>query len=257
MRMQDLKKTLKGMLGDDSRPIVVFSSMWPFFYEINLPKEEILRIVLDLLIEITGGNRSLLMPTFTRGYQDGRFYLDSEPSLTGILTERFRQLDNAKRSLSAFFSFSSVGCDTDAFVKLKPEYAWGEGSVYHWMEEKNVHFLMLGTHPTACSYLHRMEWLSRDKINYRYVKRFEGEIIDKNRRIHMVENLYVRTLNPEVENDFTIILDALKKGGMKIECLDGISIAEMGAQAMKKVYLSILQDDPFITVKNRASFEEV
>lgn len=255
MKICDLKDTIEKLLsGSGKNPIVVFTAAWPFLRALEAPPKDIPQLLLDLLREIAG-DRDLVMPTFTRGYKDGVCNLDEEKSLTGIVSDMLRQLPESRRSLSAFFSFSIIGPGAGELVGLKPENGWGDHSTYDWMEKRNASFLMVGTHPTHCSYLHRMEWLAREHINYRYVKTFNGTIIRDGEHHDMVENLYVRCLEPNMVNDFTNIFDLLLAGGMEVVKLDRISIAHMNAANMKESFLAALLKDPYISVKNREDFE--
>ncbi len=255
MKIEEFRQTVEKLIGHDKRPVVIYSALWPFMKALESRAKEVPHTILNLLIDIVGPRRSLLMPTFASGYKNGICNLDREPSTTGLLSELFRKLPQTKRSPSAFFSYNILGPQTHEFVSLRPQYAWGESSVYEWMELKNVHFLMLGTHPTHCSYLHRVEWLNREIISYRYNKRFEGVLIREGMEIPMQETLYVRSLNPNVVNDFTVIEDDLRQGGMTVEMLDGIHMAHMMAKDMKKTYMPLLKKDPLLTVRNRAEFE--
>lgn len=252
---EQLKEVLQGLLGQSSQPVVVFSATWPFSRVLGMSGMVVSNTLLSLLQEIIGENRSLLMPSFARGYRNGIAELDTEPSTTGMLSEHFRQCPQTIRTLSAFFSYNVLGPDDNLLFSLRPEHAWGDGSVYHWMEENNARFLMLGTHPTHCSYLHRVEWLLRDKINYRHLKTFTGEIHYRGQIVPMKETLLVRSLEPEMINDFTIIQDILLDGGMTQTSLNGIAISAMDAKDMCQAYWKALNQDPYLTVKNRELFE--
>jgi len=258
MKAERLRETLEVLIGSDARPVVTYAALWPFMRAMEeIPVNDIPQTILNLLINVVGSNRSLLMPTFASGYKNGICNLDKEPSTTGLLSELFRKHPQTRRSLSAFFSFNILGPETPGVVSLQPKNAWGDGSMYEWMEKNNVHFLMLGTHPTSCSYLHRMEWLNRDIINYRYDKRFEGILLREGTEYPVQETLYVRSLNPPVINDYTVIYNDLKKGGMSVVMLDGVYIAHMRAEDMKNVYMKLLKKDPFLTVQNRCEFESL
>jgi len=258
MKLKQLREIISELIEGDNAPVVVYAAVWPFMRMLNLQGENISETILTLLFNlIVDKKRILMMPSFTGGYKNGVCNLDLEPSSTGALSEFFRKMPDVKRTLSAFFSFAVFDDDTalsHEILNLKPTNAWGEGSVYHWMEEKNVHFLMLGVHPTHCSYLHRMEWLAKDKIIYRHDKSFQGTIIRENTKINMSEILYVRAPKPEAINDFTTILPVLKNNGMKQNFIDGVSISHMRAIDMKNAFLPLLNEDPLTVIKNRNDF---
>ena len=252
--LKSVEVAIKEAIGDDNRPVVVYSSMWPFLKEMKQNDLAAVEKLVDILLDVIG-ERSILMPTFTGGFVDGICDLDSENSSTGILTELFRKLPGVKRTLSAFFPFSVYGEAIDEVYNLKPMTAWGDGSLYEWMELRDVCFLLLGTQPTQCSYLHRFEWLARNKINYRFNKTFKGKLIRDGISQEVEETLYVRELSPPVVNDFTTLQPFLEKIGPKTASINGVSIASYHAQELLTNVFPVFQNDPLLTVKNRNDYE--
>jgi aminoglycoside N3'-acetyltransferase len=252
--LKSVSAAIHKAISDDDRPVVVFSSAWPFLKVMNESNEDGVKKLLDIIIDAVG-DRGLLMPTFTNGYHGGFCDLNQESSSTGVLSECFRKRSDTLQTLSAFFSFSVLGKIADEVIYLKPRYAWGEGSLYEWMEQRDVCFLLLGTHPTHCSYLHRMEWLARDVINYRFNKEFNGVLIKGGFSIELHETLFVRRMDPPVLHDFTVLLPFLECAGMKKQIVNGISVASYYAKSSMKYLLPAIQKDPYLTVINRYDYE--
>lgn len=237
---------------DDGRPVVVYAAIWPLARLLGTRDRALPDQLAARLEAIVGDDRSLLMPTFVSGYTNGLCNLDTAPSHTGQLSEAFRQRPGVRRTVSAFFPFAVRGPNADAVIALRPQQVWGDGSLYEWFERTNARFLLLGTHPTHCSYLHRMEHLVG--VPYRYEKTLPGTVRHEGQEFTLAEELYVRTLNPLAINDFTVVADALAAGGMKTRFIDGLPVSEMGAVAMRDAFLPILQADPLCVVQNRNDF---
>lgn len=252
--LKELNSALRKLLGNDNRPVVVFSSAWPFFRAIGRGTPGDVEELLDVVIDAVG-QRSLLMPAFSGGYRDGICDLDSTPSSTGVLSEAFRRREGNVRTLSAFFSFSARGPAIDEVADLMPIDAWGDGSIYHWMELQNVRFLMLGTDPTHCSYLHRIEWLLRDVIPYRYLKAFDGTLRRDGKDIQCREQLFVRCLTPEAENDFAVLKGLLDTGGMVTTTVQGVPLALYDSQQVLHSVFPAMKRDPLLTVINKDNFK--
>lgn len=249
-----VRALVRDSVGEGSHPVVVYSSAFPFMREMRQSNPAAVETLLDTLLEAVG-TRTLLMPAFTGGFREGMVDLDSEPSTTGLLSEAFRHRPGVRRTRSAFFSFSVAGPDADEVLALAPNDAWGEGSVYEWMERRDACFLMFGTHPTHCSYLHRFEWLARDVVNYRFDKPFVGAAMQSGVRSALAETLYARRLDPPVVNDFTVLLPHLYQAGMRHTVLNGVSVAAYRAQAiLHRIYPSLRQD-PLLVVQNRQDYE--
>lgn len=254
--INELSNYLQEILKGDDRPIVVFSSAWPFFRAIGHSDNKVVEELLQIIIDATAES-SLLMPTFSNGYNNGICDLDTAPSTTGVISDAFRRRDDTMRTLSAFFSFSVMGSAIPEVFDLMPKDAWGDGSIYHWMELKNARFLMLGVDPTHCSYLHRIEWLLRDLISYRYVKTFKGILYRKNINIQCRERLFVRHLNPEAINDFTGLNGTIKKSGIKTTFIRGIPVTLYDANQILTLVLPLMEKDPFIAISNKNDFKEL
>jgi len=256
MSISHFQDFMTRILPEGEEPVVIFSSVWPLLKMLPDDPQRNLNKILNVLLSLCLPKRSLLMPSFPRGYnQQGVCNLDHDPSTTGILSEAFRLYPGVRRSVSAFFPYCILGPHQEEVVALKPMDAWGDGSLYEWMENKNALFLMLGSHPTHCSYLHRMEWLAKDFLSYRYERKKMGKVIWEGQEMHLEENLYVRSLNPPVVNDFTVLQPCLIQGGMKLDFFENIPVATMYAQDMKKVFERILRQDPLVVVKNRSDYE--
>jgi aminoglycoside N3'-acetyltransferase len=252
---EELFTVLRDILDNDDRPIVVFSSAWPFFRAVGRANPGVVDELLQVIIDVAE-KRTLLMPAFTGGYRDGICDLDITPSSTGVISEAFRLKQETVRTLSAFFSFSVSGAAIDQVKNLMPADAWGEGSVYHWMELNNARFLMLGTDPTHCSYLHRIEWLLRDVIPYRYEKIFTGVLRRDGKSIQSQEKLLVRSLKPEAMNDFTPLKGLLKSAGMLAATVQGVPIYLYDVQLVLRSVLPAMRNDPLIAIINKNDFRE-
>lgn len=252
--LDTVKSAVRDAVGDDQRPVVVFSSAWPFLRAMGANDLRSVEQLLDALLEGIG-HRTVLMPTFTDGFVNGRCDLDTGSSSTGVITECFRKRPGSRRTLSAYFSFAATGRDLPEFIDLRPADAWGDQSLYEWMERRDVCFLMFGTHATHSSYFHRAEWLLRKQIAYRYPKTFRGSVTREGRGIELEETLFVRRLDPPVVNDFTVLLPALDSAGLRRRTIEGIGISSHYAQPAMAAILDALERDPYLLVKNRRDYE--
>ncbi len=256
MRMtpEVLRGPLHDLVAGDDRPVAVFSALWPLARATRRPVEtlcdEVCRVLLDL-----GESRTLLMPAFAGGFNDGVCNLDEAPSQTGALTEHFRLRPGVRRSVCAFFSFAVTGPDAEEVVSLRPAQAWGTGSLYEWMYDRDVHIVTVGLHPTHCSYTHYAEWLARERIPYRYEKTFSGEVVHEGRRFPLEQTLLVRNLDPPAHNDFTWLLDTYLENGMRTSVIDGVTLSDIGARAKIDAILQCLERDPLALLENRRDFE--
>ena len=230
---------------DIHRPLVAYTSIWPFLRHFQIGADDLAQSIIESLLKYYP---NLLMPTFTNGYIDGVCNLDSAKSQTGYLSEVYRTKYNTIRTLSGFFSFAVSGLYSNELAQLQPLHAWGDNSLYHWLEQSDALAIMIGTHPTHVSYIHRIEWLYKDKISYRIEKYFEGTLIRSNKNISISENLFVRA-NNKIENDFTHLLEPFKEEGMKIYEISGIPISFIEVRAIKRICNEIINKNPLSFLK--------
>lgn len=254
MKPAALRAALTELIAADDRPVAVFAALWPIARATATAPVDLARSLAEFFIAVAG-SRTVMMPTFTNGFVDGECNLDEEPSTTGLLSEQFRTSPSVRRTRSAFFSFAVAGPDAAALVALAPEEAWGEGSLYAWMYERDALVLTLGVHPTHCSYSHYAEWLRRDVVAYRYAKSFAGDLVHEGVRAPFRETLWVRQRDPAPVNDFTPFLESYLERGMRVTELDGIRMSAFGARAKADLLAEHIARDPLAVVSNREEFE--
>lgn len=253
--LTEIASTIRELIPADSRPVVVYPSSWPFLRQMGKSDRDAVESLVTCTLEALG-DRTVLMPTFTRGFTNGVCDLDQESSITGVMTECFRRRPGVQRTLSAYFSFAVSGSHHPELLELQSQHAWGPGSSYEWMELQDACFLMLGTHPTHCSYLHRLEWLAREMVSYRFDKSFEGQIIRSGVSHAFKETLFVRRLDPPVVMDFSPLEPGLRDAGMRQRMVAGASLATYDVASVLKWVLPLVRRDPWAIVKNRTDYQQ-
>jgi aminoglycoside N3'-acetyltransferase len=231
-------------LAGESRPIVVYSGLWTMARAWGMPLQDLVDGLMARIQDVAGSDRTLLMPTFTKGYIDGFIDLDMQPGTTGVLAECMRKMPGTGRTKSAFFSFAVRGPDRDALCALHPEHAWGEGSVYAWMEDRDAVCVTVGVAPQVISAIHRVEWLCRDVIDYRFSKRIVGEVRHHGVRQPLEEQLFVRRLDPPVRNDFDAALVPLGSAGLRSIDVDGVMLASVSTKAIVNTLVPVVRKQP-------------
>lgn len=256
MNFDELVTLLRRMLPDDDRPVLAYTGLFALARAFPPPPEAVPKRVLDSLLEAVGVERTLLLPTYTRGYSDGFIDLDATPCTTGMVNELFRRMPGTRRTRSAFFSFAARGPDASELAELRPAEAWGEGSLFDWVARRNTQVVMLGVPWSMCSFLHYAEWVCN--VPYRYRKEFAGECFVEGRREPLVETLFVRSLDPVVENAWPGLDELLAPHGMVSTPIGRSQLASADARAILDAVVPILRRDPFTFVRDperlRATF---
>lgn len=242
---------MRELIPVEDSPIVVHSGIWPLLGGIDVPREIFAEKILETLLDVVGCQRTILMPAFTAGYADGFIDLDTSPTKLGVINEVFRKIPGVSRTLSAFFSFSVLGPQATEVVSLRPEAIWGDGSLYEWFEKTNTRCLLLGVSRTTFSYLHRLEWLVRDRIPYRYQKTIEGRVRYRGQEFQLKEGLFVRDLTYSVDNSWVEYDDVMTQRGMRSFRVGHGLVSTMTTLEFNEILFPYIKKDPFAFVKNR------
>ena len=158
----------------------------------------------DALIAAVGSEGTILMPTspnnvFQLNYIQNTPFFDvlNSPSKTGAITEYFRTLPNAKRSLHPTEPVSAIGklaeyYTKDHFNQLTP---YNKYSPFYRISEQKGKILYVGvTLSMAGTNLHTLEDAVDFKFPVYYPTEFEIDVIDEKGKKHRVKT---KVHNPE------------------------------------------------------------
>ena len=161
-----------------AKNIIIIADLKKFILINKLSLEDII-LFLRYIVEIFLKNKkSIIFPTFINpSLNRGVVNLDSQKSSSGILSEVFRKMPGVKRTINPFFSYSIIGESQKSFININPKYDWSKISHLGWMEKNNISSIILGTFPENNPIVHRMEFINKNKVKYRDIKRFKNKII--------------------------------------------------------------------------------
>lgn len=162
------------------------------------------RVLRDVFVD-----RELLIPTFNYDFcRDGVYDVDKSKGQIGAfstyMTEHYPHL----RTLTPVFNFCLFGADS--FSRRQIINPFGADSVFAQLHARKGTVAFLGAGFEANTFLHFVE--ESAQIEYRYIKVFEGEIIESGKRTPWKIDYRVR---PQVEGaaeyDWRRILKDLEK----------------------------------------------
>jgi aminoglycoside N3'-acetyltransferase len=254
MIIESILTDLERVIGDRRENIVFYTAIWPLLRISGKSPQILIRELCANFIERFPGS-TLLMPTFTPGLDNnGICNLDKSPSCSGVLSEYFRNYPGVQRTRSAFFSFAVHGPNSEKIMSLRPQEAWGHGSLYEWIFEQDASIVTLGLHPTHSSYGHYGEWLNKKHITYRQDKTFAGTLISNNEELAYSETLFIRRRKPEPVNNFTGLLQGYIEAGMRISSPSGFTISCISSRKKIEVVNNAINQDPLALIANKELF---
>lgn len=135
------------------------------------------RTVLAGIHAVIGAEGTLVVPTFTYSFPDGKeFDVRSAPSTCGLFTEFVRTHAGARRSLEPCVSVAALGARAAELTADAPENAYGPGCFWERLLAAggvicNFNF------DAGSTFLHYAERLQR--VPYRFDKTFSGTVVDE------------------------------------------------------------------------------
>lgn len=196
---------IKKILGKKPSFVVFHSSLANLGYDYNINKNEIYNCFKNLIND----GWSFAFPSFTFSFCKNKYFSPiKSKSETGILADLILEnFHNAYRSICPIYSFVIIG-DKKKFKKYS-KTTFGVNSIFEYFEKINAKILMAGVDWNYCTQFHRYEELS--EVPYRYYKNFKGKLQIDTKIENIEKQMYVRKKKFEHTNDFSELINALKK----------------------------------------------
>jgi aminoglycoside 3-N-acetyltransferase len=189
----DLLDALKRVQAHEANILYIHSGLSFGIPNPEIPKNEILRILLDTILALNVP--TICVPTFTFSFCNGEdFDVQNSRSKMGALNEFIRKQPGTIRSVDPLMSVALIGQDTDLALGIG-HASIGVNSTFDKLHSRdNVRFLFLGTRPGDCfTYMHFIEKFFN--ADYRYDRDFTGNIIDGGKSYPDTFTLFVRYRN--------------------------------------------------------------
>jgi aminoglycoside 3-N-acetyltransferase len=211
---QDFYDAVKDVVLPDDEVIVIYAGIWSFAHNFGGEIGKIPDMMLDVIEDVVGKERTLLFPSFCASdfVKHGEFDLTQTlPRESGVLSKYALKRKGYVRTYQPLHSFLVRGPRAQEILDLPCTSSWGEDSVLAWMGSVNARILALGMpFHQACSYFHKIE--EELKVPYRYFKSFRGIMYDKGNIIGPCKEVkYSYSLNCPLDYDFSIITSQLYK----------------------------------------------
>ena len=152
---------------------------------------------------------NLWMPTFNYDFTKSlQFDVKKDLSQVGLLNNHFLKQSDW-RTKTPVFSFCGTGV-----IPLKESIniynPFDFGSEFDKLYKTNSVYSFYGTNISCCTLIHFAEYISK-KVNYRYLKQFNGIVISDDVKSNVALNYFVCPLNPRPTYDWLKIKNDLVK----------------------------------------------
>lgn len=172
----------------------------------KITREEFLGSFIKALKKTVGESGNIIMPAFSYSFCKREIFdPETTPSTVGILTEYFRKLKGASRSIDPIFSVAAIGPDKEYFIDVGTN-CFGKNSIFEKLYDKNVKIIFLGK-TFDITYMHFVE--QKYGVTYRFIKKFKGKIKIGNDFKEFIFDYNVRPLDKNINYDLEGIADFL------------------------------------------------
>lgn len=199
--------------------------------------------LLEALKEVVGEEGTVLIRAFNWDFCHGvPFHYQKTPSRVGSLGNAALKRPDFKRTKHALYSWCVWGKYQEQLTEMDPVDAFGDDSIFAFLEEHNASLLRLGSVTVSgLTSMHRAE--QRANIPVRFIKNFTGLYTgaDEVRR-EKTYSMFVRNLDYHIRVREEILTENLRrKGVIEEHCYDGVNIDRVDLRAAgKAVYQDIL-----------------
>lgn len=210
-------------------------------------KTVLMRSLAEVLEKSVGEEGTVVMPTFSYSFCKGETYDRAQTrSTVGALTDFFRTEPGVERSIHPMFSVAAWGAHRASFMETSRD-SFGAGTAFETLRRLRGTIVLFGTDFQACTFLHHIEQMHA--VPYRFMKTFEGTIVDGAASYRDAYTYFVRPLDGTIENDFNVIEPHLREKGLLREASVGNGVIRaVSAEQLYKEGMRLLDRDPHFFV---------
>lgn len=205
-------ETFRSLLGTEPGIVVIHSSIAKLGPPVNFNKWDILYVLNSLVRR----GWTIALPAFTFSFcSKGVYHYRKSNSEVGILADWFLEGEAcAFRTPHPIYSFVVAGPAADRIGACSSSTAFGDDSPFGFFERQNATIMMLGCGWEYATQFHRYE--EKACVPYRYPKDFVGQAdFGDGKGVRQVSaRMYVRDLELDPANDFTIAVESFQADGL-------------------------------------------
>lgn len=185
---------------------------------------------------------NILIPTFTYKFCKKKFVdLDVDEGEVGLFSELCRKLHFGKRTSHPIFSFKIFGSNFKFFENSNKKTCFGNESLFDRFDKINGKIIFLGCSFDKMTFIHFVEQLF--SVNYRYIKKFNGNLRHNKRLEKISVDYYVRKIAKNKNLNLIHLYNLMDKfnkikifkfGRYNVVLVNANDVKKFAAKALKK-----------------------
>lgn len=189
-----------------------------------------------------GPDATLIMMTDTRSFaKTGRFSV-SQPSETGLLTERFRRMPGVLRSCVPMVSFAALGPRAAEYTQPYHSHL-DDSATMSRLLANDGRILLIGVGYPKCTLYHLAE--ERMGVPYNIYKDFTGVLVESDQDVGPISQRYFVRADLSTRKDPSIAGEILEaEGGAIVQRVGDGLVRSFKARAFDACCMRALERDP-------------
>lgn len=250
----DFQRALEEIIPREDRVVVLFAALWTFGHRFGWPSEVLSGRLLDLVDEVVGNDRTLVIPSYSFSFLRTREYdlVRTKPD-SGILAEAALARGGMTRTRKPCNSYLVRGSLAHEVMDLPCTTAWGKTGVMSWLSDVEARICYIGIDSLkelGWALVHCAEEFAQ--VPYRYFKRFPGRLLEDGEYLGPCEEvIFVPSLNVAMGRDYGPLHDELaKKSSFRLGTDSRVSMRSISAKDVVETSLYLLAENEYVFVTN-------
>jgi aminoglycoside 3-N-acetyltransferase len=214
-----------------------------------ITNNQICKMILDSFLSVLGNKGTLLVPTYTYSFCENQIFdIKNTHSTIGPFTEFVRVQNNILRSKDPIFSVVGIGPKKEQFLEKLPHTCFGIDCVYDRLKKEHGKICMVGIGLQWATFRHHIEEMAN--IPSRFIKKFNGKILENGKYQNQQWSYYVRHLNKNCLPDGKKLEKKVRDENMcKISKIGRGEIVVINSNDYFDFGFKNLKKDPWLTSK--------
>ena len=161
--------------------VIIHSNIAGLFQFYDKGKDNSCKVLISYLKKHIGKNGKIVIPTYNYEFTKNKsFNVKTSPSEVGYFSNYLIKKNWRKRTLDPVFSHLIFGKIKKFHLQKINCEAFGNNSLFSYLKKNNFKIICFCCSTDTMTYIHYIEYLF--KVNYRYIKNFNGVIVNDRTR---------------------------------------------------------------------------
>jgi aminoglycoside 3-N-acetyltransferase len=217
----------------------------------HIDRNQRLQELISQIIDYFTPEGTIVVPTFSYSFTKNEDYdVNNSPSDIGRFSETFRKYPLVGRSNHPIFSVAGLGKNFEKFKKSRVDDCFGEGTAFDLLYKMKGKIICLGCDFGKITFIHYVEQYFG--VPYRYMKNFNGFVIQNEAKIQLVTSYYARKLDINSVSDLTFLKrELINQGKLLTTNIGKFSVLATKTDDFFNYAIQLMKSNKFALIKDK------